>query len=764
MSSNRYDSLNDEQKEGVFTTEGPVLLLAGAGSGKTRVITYRIAHLIEDLGVSPYSILAITFTNKAAGEMKERVDVLTEGRAGGSWIMTFHAACGKILRVHADRLGYSDKFTIYDSDDQVGVIKDVLKRLELDPKRYKEKAILSRISSVKDNLIDADEFYKRAGSDYAEKMIAEVYRLYQETLLKNNAMDFDDMIFNTVKLFRQCPDVLEKYQERFRYIMVDEYQDTNIAQFKLVQILAAKYRNLCVVGDDDQSIYKFRGANIQNILEFEVYFPDAKVIKLEQNYRSTQNILSVANSVIANNSERKEKKLWTASDDGSKIYFSKYGTSFEEAEMIAASIATQINDGYEYKDVAILYRTNAQSRILEEKLINENIPYRIYGGVNFYSRKEIKDVLSYLKTIDNGVDDMAVRRIVNIPKRGIGTTSLDKIQSAAYSEDISLYEALLRIDEMADLKRTAAKVKDFTALIEKMRSDYARLNVKEIIEHLLDDIGYKEYLQETETDEEAEERLLNIDELISKAEIYEESAEEPSLSGFLEEVALVADIDNLDNNANIVSLMTLHSAKGLEFPVVYMAGMEENLFPSSRSVAEGESEVEEERRLCYVGITRAKDKLFMSAARQRMIRGEITYNLPSRFIREIPDEFLIKSETDNSFSFGGFGGSSYGSGTGAGFGGSGAKAGFGGSSYSAVRKKKSSVGPAADVSVYSSKEALSKSSALDYGVGDKVSHAKFGIGVVKEIKDGGRDFEVTVEFDGFGVKKMFAMFAKLTKA
>ena len=742
-----YDRLNDRQKEGVFTTEGPVLILAGAGSGKTGVITHRIAYLIEERGVNPYNILAITFTNKAAKEMKERVDNLTGLGADAAWIMTFHAACVRILRRYIDRLGYGTNFTIYDTDDQKTLMKDICKKMDIDTKRYKEKMILSEISKAKDELITPDMMYQNSGGQYPQMKIAEVYREYQEQLKKNNAVDFDDIINLTVELFNKEQDVLEYYQERFRYIMVDEYQDTNTAQFKLIKLLASGHRNLCVVGDDDQSIYKFRGANIMNILNFEQYFPDAKVIKLEQNYRSTQNILDVANAVIRNNSGRKDKSLWTDSEGGEKICFQVYDSEWDEASRIAADIKSKADDGYAYNDCAVLYRTNAQSRVLEEKLIQENIPYRIYGGINFYARKEIKDVLAYLKTIDNARDDIAVKRILNVPKRGIGTTTMEKVQAYAYEHDMTFYDALRLAEDIPSLARAAAKIKGFVNLIQVFRAKVSEYSIKKLIEDILEQIEYRDYLAESDTPETVEERMQNIDELISKAAAYEKKEDFPTLAGFLEEVALVADIDNLDSEQNTVSLMTLHSAKGLEFPVVYMPGMEDGLFPSYMTISSGDiSEIEEERRLCYVGITRAREKLIMSAAKRRMVRGETQLNRNSRFVTEIPKEYMVVSGQSSRPKY-----SSYNT-----------EDVFnlpprqpGKTAFRSFQKDMISQG------VFDNKTSPILSS-LDYSVGDRVRHIKFGEGTVQEIKSGGRDFEVTVEFDTAGVKKMFASFAKLT--
>ncbi len=744
-----YDKLNEQQKEGVFTTEGAVLILAGAGSGKTGVLTHRIAHLIDDLGVNSYNILAITFTNKAAKEMKERVDRLVGMGADSAWIMTFHAACVRILRRYICRIGYDNNFTIYDTDDQKSVIKDILKRKNFDPKQYKDRTILSVISNAKDNLISPDDMYQSSGGNYNTMKTAEIYREYQEQLKKNNAVDFDDIIGLTVKLFNEDKEVLRYYQERFRYIMVDEYQDTNRAQFNLIRLLAGGHGNLCVVGDDDQSIYKFRGADINNILDFEKYFNDAKIIKLEQNYRSTQKILDVANEVIKNNTGRKDKRLWTSVKDGTKVIFNVYENGYEEARGIAEDIAHRhLHDRKDYSDFAILYRTNAQSRSLEEKLIEKNIPYRIYGGINFYARREIKDILAYLKTIDNARDDLAAKRILNVPKRGIGATSVAKVDDYAYENDITFYVALRQAKEVPGLQRAVSKVEGFVTQIEVLKSKSQYIGVGKLIEEIIETVGYSDYIDaESESDEQATERRQNIDELISKAVQYEETVDEPSLSGFLEEVALVADIDNLDENNDMVSLMTIHSAKGLEFPIVYLAGMEDGLFPSYMSISTGdESDIEEERRLCYVGITRAKETLIMSAARMRTVRGETQMNRTSRFVREIPKELLAESAQMLKKN----------------------------SEYSSITGKDHMELPVrkrGQVAFNSyQREAISNTvfdkktdSAPDYVVGDRVRHIKFGEGTVADMINGGRDYEVTVDFDTAGRKKMFAGFAKLVK-
>ena len=737
-----YDTLNEQQKQGVFTTEGPVLILAGAGSGKTRVLTHRVAYLIQEKGVAPWHIMAITFTNKAAGEMRQRIDDMIDYGAESIWVATFHSSCVRILRRFADRMGYATNFTIYDSDDQKTLMKDICKRLEIDTKMYKERTFLNEISSAKNELISDQEFANQAMGDFRKTRTAQVYREYQARLKQNNAMDFDDLIMNTVELLKLDPEVLNYYQEKFQYVMVDEYQDTNTAQFELVRLLAGGKNNLCVVGDDDQSIYKFRGANIYNILNFEKHFPDATVIKLEQNYRSTGNILEAANGVIANNEGRKAKRLWTDAGKGDKVYFEQFDSAYEEADFIARDIGRRVAKGeYTYGDCAILYRTNAQSRLLEEKLIASNIPYKIVGGVNFYSRKEVKDLLAYLKTVDNAQDELAVRRIINIPKRGIGAASLAKVSAYAEVNSLNFYQALERAREIPGLGRAAGKMEPFVDLIASLRELAALGGVSAVLEEVLEQTGYVRELEAEDTPE-AQARIENIDELMNKAISYEQENEEPTLSGFLEEVALVADIDSLAEDQNYVVLMTLHSAKGLEFPNVYLSGMEDGLFPSYMSITsdDAEAELEEERRLCYVGITRVKEHLTITGARMRMQRGETQYHKISRFVKEIPEEVLSGStwEPKSRDSF----------------------------LTEEPRPKRTPLKkqPVA-AQTYQARDFGTKiqKQPLDYGVGDRVRHMKFGVGTVAAINDGGRDYEVAVDFDTAGRKRMFASFAKLKK-
>ena len=784
---NNYDTLNPMQREAVFTTEGPLLVLAGAGSGKTRALTHRVAYLIEEKGVKPWNILAITFTNKAAGEMRERVNQLVDFGADSVWVSTFHSLCVRILRRFIENLGYTTDFSIYDSDDTKTLMKQIFKDLEVNQKVLKERGVLGVISSAKNEMISPEEFLLSAKADGDSRLqrIGELYMEYQKRLKKNNALDFDDLLVKTVELFQAKQEVLEYYQDRFRYIMVDEYQDTNTVQFKLVSLLAAKYRNICVVGDDDQSIYRFRGANIKNILSFEETFPGAKVIKLEQNYRSTKMILDSANEVIKNNAGRKDKTLWTENEVGERPVFREFGSSFDEAEWVVRDI---VKKGGPWKDYAILYRTNAQSRLFEEKCIAYNLPYRLVGGVNFYQRKEIKDILCYLKTIANGRDDLAVQRIINVPKRGIGAMSVARVNMFAMENDMSFYEALERVQAVPGIGKAALKIGVFTDQIGEFRKMLREeKTIKDVIEAVLEKTGYREELKE-EGEVEAESRLENIEELINKAVSYWESADEPSLSEFLEEVALVADIDSMDESEDRIILMTLHSAKGLEFPYVYLVGMEDGLFPSMMSLMEGPEALEEERRLCYVGITRAEKRLTLTAAKSRMVKGEMQYARTSRFINEIPDACLERPDQDDSKSGwrktadaykdlaeeAGLPWAKSADASGKAEGGhsgrfkdrpSGVSL-FGQKSdaYKSPYASKTS-GTPSSTPAFGKAFTVEKPKNLDYSEGDRVHHMRFGDGTVKAITDGGKDFEVTVEFDRetVGTRKMFASFAKLKK-
>jgi len=739
--------LNDKQKEAVLHFEGPLLILAGAGSGKTRVLTHRIAYLIEEHQVPPYHILALTFTNKAANEMRERVNNIIEYGAGSIWVSTFHSTCVRILRRFIDHLGYDNAFTIYDSDDQKSLMKDICKQLNIDTKKYKERTFLNAISSAKDELKTPEQYADEVAKEYNKKIFGRVYKEYQKRLKQNNALDFDDLIMLTVQLFRQNVEILNHYQERFPFILVDEYQDTNTAQFTLLSLLASRYQNLCVVGDDDQSIYRFRGANIHNILNFEKIFPATKVIRLEQNYRSTKNILAAASGVIKHNSMRKEKTLWTTAEAGAPISYGRYDNEYEEAQGIAADIHRQVKDGMSYSDFAILYRTNAQSRVFEEKLIYEGIPYRIIGAVNFYARKEIKDILCYLKTINNSADDIAIKRIINIPRRGIGQTTIGRISDYAFSQEMPFYEALRRVDEIPGCTRASAKIHSFVSLIEhfRMKLRGEMYSLEDMTQELLDVTGYVRELEAEDTDE-ANGRIENIESLMNKIVQYEEDNNGGTLNDLLEDIALVADIDTVSDDAEQVLLMTLHSAKGLEFPNVYICGMEETIFPGASAVfGDDPSELEEERRLCYVGITRAMKKLTLTSANQRMRNGEMNFNRPSRFINEIPRHLVkqtygavLKPETESKpteFSR--------------------TKA----SLYTKDRKNPFANNPY----IQKGMGSASPAGAPDYQVGDRVSHTKFGQGIVRSLTKLTNDYEVVIEFDGFGQRKLRSSFAKLTK-
>ena len=760
------EMLNERQLEAATCIEGPLLILAGAGSGKTRVLTNRTAYMIKEKGINPWNILAITFTNKAAGEMRERINGMVGHGAESIWVATFHATCVRILRRHAELLGYDSSFTIYDADDQKSLMKDIVKRLQIDTKQYSEKGFLNRISSAKDELITCEKETINAGGDYSDALYAKVYTEYQKALKGNNAFDFDDLIMKTVELFKTHPEVLNNYQERFKYIMVDEYQDTNTAQFELIRLLADKYRNICVVGDDDQSIYKFRGANIRNILDFEKVYKGAKVVKLEQNYRSTQVILDAANAVIANNKGRKDKALWTSKGAGEKITLRSLDTAYEEAEYIVSLIRHDYREGSGYyRSNAVLYRTNAQSRILEEKFIMAGIPYTVVGGVNFYSRREIKDILAYLKTIDNGKDDMAVKRILNVPKRGIGATTVAKITEYALDNDIDFYTALCEAENVLGHGKAADKILSFTDMISVFRSKVEFLTIDNLIRDIIDTIGYEQMLL-TDNPDDAADRIDNLEELINKAITFEENSEDKAaLNEFLEEVALVADIDLADKDADRVWLMTLHSAKGLEFPNVYLSGMENGLFPGFMSMfADDPNEIEEERRLCYVGITRAMEHLTITSAKSRMMRGEMQYNEVSQFVREIPPllfagkaEFTTAQRNETYF--------------GTGRGGFASSPGLGNTkgatapsrpyAYSGAKERAKAARPYIANAIRKGAEVSGGS--VDYKVGDRVRHIKFGEGTVLDMKAGGRDTEVTVEFDDAGIKKMFAGFAKLIR-
>lgn len=754
-------NLNKVQMEACCHTDGPLLILAGAGSGKTRVLTHRIAYLIDEMGVNPYNILAITFTNKAANEMRERVDNIVGFGSENIWVSTFHSMCVRILRRFNEKLGGSNNFTIYDTDEQKILIKDILKYLELDPKRYPEKAMISEISKAKEEFKDPEIYEREAAGSFRRQQIANVYREYQKRLKKNNAMDFDDLIFNTIELFMHNPDVLLIYQNRFKYIMVDEYQDTNHSQFILIKMLADKYKNLCVVGDDDQSIYKFRGADISNILNFEDVYPDAKIVKLEQNYRSTSNILDAANSVIACNEGRKDKTLWTENEEGKKPEYMLYDSEYEEAEHVVRRMRDFSEEGRDLDDIAVLYRTNAQSRVLEEKLIQYNIPYRLVGGVNFYQRKEIKDLICYLRIIENPEDDISFSRIINVPKRGIGDTTINKVKDFAFSTGMSMFDATLDSEHIPNIGKAKDKLEKFGEMIQGFRSfNPEEDSVTELFDRILEETQYVVLLKAEGTDE-AKARIENIDEFRNKIVKYEEETDNPTLTELLEDISLVADRDDNGEEDKRVTLMTLHSAKGLEFPYVFMVGMEERLFPSFMSIESDDPDaIEEERRLCYVGITRAMKELYLSGAHMRRIGGNTQYTEESRFVGEIAPNLLVRRSGKsfqagrrdslykqnlsgiNQAQLGGF-------------------STFGSNTFSEARTKKKESPLTMDSPLIN--KGVPTQTDIDYGVGDTVKHIKFGKGVVKQIEKGGSDYVVTVDFERFGEKKVFASLAKLKK-
>ena len=737
-----FEQLNPMQKQAVLQQDGPVLILAGAGSGKTGALTVRIAHMLQE-GIRPWNILAITFTNKAAKEMKERIHQLVGEAANDIWVSTFHSTCVRILRSEIHHLDFDNHFSIYDADDQEKLMKEFFKKLNfsLTDKTYSVRSAMARISKQKEELISWQEYAQRVDkNDLREVQTAKVYQVYQTMLKESNALDFDDLIYKTVLLFRQNADILEKYQNRFQYIMVDEYQDTNTSQYILIKMLAQKYQNLCVVGDDDQSIYGWRGANIRNILDFEKDFKNTKVIKLEQNYRSTKTILEAANSVIHNNITRKSKKLWTENETGNILHVYKAENEYDEGRFVAERIETLKREGKGYQNFAVVYRTNAQSRMIEDQLVKKSIPYRLFGGVRFYERKEIKDVISYLKVLSNPADTIALRRIINVPKRGIGDTSMEKVNAFAIEKNISFYEALGHLNEMPELKTRVKKFQEFYDFMEHLKEDAKTLSIVELIDGIVKRSGYMQLLLNEGT-EEALSRIENIDEFINKAAEYEKAEPEGGLSGFLEDIALVADIDNYSENEESVALMTLHTAKGLEFPYVFIVGMEEGIFPSYRSIVYGgEKEIEEERRLCYVGITRAKEELFLSFAKSRMQHGITQYNAPSRFLKEIPSELIEMpvrpiSEAAKEFAL-----------------------------RSSMKIKPVFTKPNPyGMSKQKTQLPSPKGVVLDFKEGDKVRAPKYGIGVVKAIRPGGADFEVEVSFAEKGTKKFMAGLSKLKK-
>lgn len=722
-------NMNKEQSEAVRTTEGPLLIMAGAGSGKTRVLTHRIAYLLDEKDVSPYNILAITFTNKAAKEMKERVQALVGEEAEVIWMSTFHSMCVRILRRDADRIGIERNFTIIDPTDQKSVIKDVLKRENIDPKKYEPKIFIGEISKLKNDLLtpakaeaEADDFYSR--------MVATVYKGYQQQLVRNQALDFDDLIMTTIRLFERVPDVLDFYQNKFQYIHVDEYQDTNTAQYTLVNMLAQKFKNLCVVGDSDQSIYGWRGANIHNILSFEKDYPNARTIFLEQNYRSTKTILQAANEVIRHNTERKPKGLWTANQQGEKIHYYEAMSERDETEYVVREIFKQQKKGKRYKDMAVLYRTNAQSRVLEETFLKSTIPYVMVGGQKFYDRKEIKDLLSYLRLIANSADDISLRRIINVPKRGIGPSSVEKIATYAADHELTMFDALAEVDFIGLSKKVTQAAAEFYQLMSNLMQEQEFLEVSEIVDEVLEKSGYREMLKR-EQSIESRSRLENIDEFMSVPVDYEKNTplEEQSLINFLTDLSLVADVDeaNLEDG---VTLMTMHSAKGLEFPIVFIIGMEESIFPHIRAIqSENDHEMEEERRISYVAITRAEEELYLSHATSRTLFGRPQSNARSRFLNEIPEELLDLPERQHATTIG------------------------------SKKRQPAKRG----FSQRTVKNAASSSTASNWKVGDKVMHKSWGEGMVSNVNDKNGSTELDIIFKSEGPKRLLAQFAPIEK-
>ncbi len=719
-------NMNSEQSEAVRTTEGPLLIMAGAGSGKTRVLTHRIAYLLDEKDVSPYNILAITFTNKAAKEMKARVEHLVGEEAQVIWMSTFHSMCVRILRRDADRIGIERNFTIIDPTDQKSVIKDVLKSENIDSKRFEPRMFIGAISNLKNELKTPEDAQKEA-NDFHSQMVATVYKGYQRQLSRNEALDFDDLIMTTINLFERVPETLEYYQNKFQYIHVDEYQDTNKAQYTLVKLLANKFKNLCVVGDSDQSIYGWRGADIQNILSFEEDYPEAKTIFLEQNYRSTKNILNAANEVIKHNSERKPKGLWTANSGGDKIQYYEAMTERDEAEYVVKEIMKHQRSGKKYSEMAILYRTNAQSRVLEETFMKSNIPYTMVGGQKFYDRKEIKDLLSYLRVIANSNDDISLQRIINVPKRGIGPSSVEKIQTYALQNNISMFDALAEVDFIGLSKKVTQECISFYEMIQNLIKEQEFLEISEIVDEVLQKSGYRDML-DREQSIESRSRLENLDEFMSVPKDYEENTplEEQSLINFLTDLSLVADIDEADTQ-NGVKLMTMHSAKGLEFPIVFIMGMEESLFPHIRAIkSEDDHEMEEERRICYVAITRAEELLYITNATTRMLFGRSQSNMPSRFLKEIPED-LLDSHTG---------------------------------------QKRQTIYPKSQPKRGFSKRTTSTKkqvSSSDWKVGDKVMHKAWGEGMVSNVNEKNGSVELDIIFKSEGPKRLLAQFAPITK-
>ena len=772
---NLLEGLNDKQYEAVINTEGPCLVIAGAGSGKTKVLTHKIAYLMGEVGVKPWDILAITFTNKAANEMKSRVENLVGDAAKDMWIGTFHSICVRILRKQIDRIGFDTSFIIFDTSDQKTLIKQIIKNKNLDDKLFSDRSVLSEISNAKNDMLEPDAYAVKASGDLRKETIAEIYQIYQTKLKENNAIDFDDIINFTIKILLDNPDLLEYYSGKFKYVLVDEYQDTNKAQFTLVTLLASKYGNITVVGDNDQGIYSFRGADISNILNFEKDFPGTRIIKLEQNYRCTQSILNAANEVIKNNETKYEKKLWTENERGKLPKVFRGDNEYDEANFIVRNINTlKMEEYYKYSDFAVLYRMNSQSRAIEDILRRENIPYKIVGGLKFYERKEIKDTIAYLRLIQNPSDNLSLTRIINEPKRGVGKTSLDNIDSLSADTGISMYEIIRDADKYG-LNRIFANTRDFISVIEELRSKKDDIKISELIKETLNKTGYTKAL-ELENTVEAESRLENLDEFLTVAIEFEEESADNSLSEFLEGITLSSDLDGMEDSEDSVTLMTLHSAKGLEFPVVFLVGMEEGIFPGYKSIGEPQ-ELEEERRLCYVGITRAKENLFLTCARQRTIFGSTSCNSVSRFVKEIPANMLDGYEdiedrsnrypdNDNGYDW------EYGErrrsyndsyGYGSGFGSS-------VSTYKDIAAASSRGSSttfqfrSADSFLNSLNTNKKKNDNLDlssYKAGVKVYHKKFGEGIINSVETEGEDLKVDINFEKVGHKRLMAKFAGL---
>ncbi len=763
------EGLNDKQYEAVVNTDGPCLIIAGAGSGKTKVLTHKVAYLISEKDVKPWEILAITFTNKAANEMKTRVEKLVGMQASDIWMGTFHSICVRILRKQIDRLGFDTSFIIFDTSDQKTLVKKIIKSMNLDDKIYSDKSIIYEISKAKNDMLEPDQYAAKYKSDFRKEKIAEIYEIYQKSLKDNNAIDFDDIINFTIKILMDNPDLLEYYSSKFKYVLVDEYQDTNKAQFTLVSLLASKYGNITVVGDNDQGIYSFRGADITNILNFEKDFPGTRIIKLEQNYRCTQNILNIANEVIRNNETKYEKKLWTDNDKGNKPTIHRAETEYDEAGYIVSQInRLKMEEYYKYSDFAVLYRMNAQSRSIEDILRRENIPYKIVGGLKFYERKEIKDIIAYLRLIQNSSDNISLTRIINEPKRGVGKTSLDAIEKLSNDNGISMYE-IIKNAENYGLSRVYSNTREFVSCIEELKQRKNDLIISDLITETLNKTGYMRSL-ELEKTVESESRIENLNEFLTVAIEYEEQEAEPSLAEFLEGITLSSDIDNLEDEDNSVTLMTLHSAKGLEFPVVFLVGMEEGIFPGYKSIGEP-AELEEERRLCYVGITRAKENLFLTCSRQRSIYGSTSCNQVSRFVREIPGNMLdgyesIEEKTkdryedrDIEWSYGSNNGYARGHLEDGSF-----------DSYRDIertnsRKTNSTFQFRSADSFLKSLEITNKGKDIDlsqYKAGVRVSHKKFGEGTINSVEKEGEDLKVDINFDKAGHKRLMARFAGLT--